>query len=369
MPAQWALFVDESGRFAEADAVSVAGVLAKSPLEHHLRGPLRDALARELPHVPWPPHRWLLNHPSAHLLWHARTGNRHVADAQLRALYDSAAVALAGCCADEWTAADTATSEGREPVRSALVALDRAMPPDARAALQAEVRRAAETLARIAASVAALPPQRNPHALLVAAGEAADRDAAAFPRGVGDRYLALLDAVIERAADLLLDRPGEHTLVLEVLARRLATGAPLAPDDLWSAARRVLGPEAMRTRGASTVRVFSCNVRAWSFAKPRPGGTARATTDNAWFVFADTAANASRRLLGSPTRLAAAQAELACLLPLPNTSDRSHLAAGGTLGEELHAARTQRRAPAFPAERRWRSWALEQAAQWATLPW
>ncbi len=351
----WGLFVDESGDFTSSeDPVAVAGLLVREDVAGGRAHEMRESVRRALPGLPWPLHASLLRQTGFIVALLGRHFERHGAFPE-------------GLQADVEAAARTALDllREREPaaLASAMAALaeGRKVPYLALERMTEQLRRRASVAARVLSAherkawafvrsvLQALDGQAQdglPAVLLLTSGETTDGDAGP---DADSRYLGALEALFDRAAAVLLRRPGRHRVWVRTLARgvwepRIGRRVPLRVQDVGAVLRRL--PE------RAAVRMTVAEVREFDEDVDFP------------YVFADFAANRARRVLRSALAgLRQSENELRVALAASvrsGTPTRTHLAATG-LGLRLAREAAPAGTPTPPGARRW---ALEQAAEW-----
>jgi hypothetical protein len=190
---RWDLFIDESGSFDDLDSDVVVGGLLVRAATHTTRA-LREALQQAAPGLPWPIHHRWLGQPAwmaclASLKpeafpWQSLQAPRHH--------LQSAWAALRSKRPGQTNAVEAALQAGRDDrelfqqVQALRVHIEQAAPNAAR-------QLAREQRAAIARAIAAVTATEQ---VIVVAGETERADAA----GAADRYLAVLEALLQRAA-------------------------------------------------------------------------------------------------------------------------------------------------------------------------
>jgi hypothetical protein len=358
--AHWSLFVDESGRFERPeDDVAVAGLLMPTPAMELAAGRVWRELGTALPHVPPPPHRWLVEKPVAHLGWHALDGFAHVS-AERRAAHHEAAALLERELPDEWRALLERLPRIDDEPPSRLVRrlgqrLDRLGPAGP---VRDEQR---EALAQVVRAIARLaePLPGWPSAVIVAAGEEA------LGAGAPDRYRSALAAAIERSVDavLALAGPGDHQLSLHAMRR---PASHLDEDGLRALAMQAGLPRhrASASLGIDGVGLHDRFVRRDGQPSPHP---------EPWPVVCDWIAYAARHHVAKDAPWAQVREGLEAELQLPASAGAGlrelPLAASvGTCSRGWRAARMA--GSPFPGEGApTRGWCVDQARLWSEVPW
>jgi hypothetical protein len=357
---RWVLFVDESGQFERPDdPVAVAGVLWTEGVRGSGAADMKRALLRAVPGLPWPLHASLLNQSAYVALASERTMRER--PSSLDEVGITVAVRQAVSVLLEYdrhlvNAELTALSwRPTVDVLRPLSAILREHTPLVHERLRHHANQGWAAVGRLLAALAAQNTDRAyPDVALVTASETELGDA--IEEGsTGDRYLAVLEPLLERTARLLERRDGAHELVLrasrrDVFDSRLATRGALAPPHLAALAREA---------STSRVRVVVGGVERFD-VHVDPG-----------YVLADFAANHARRTLLVPTRpVRLAEQKLADRLVVSvrsGTTALSHLAASGASRALINAAADLQDRPerVLPATLPRRRWACEQAWEWA----
>lgn len=355
MESRWNLFFDESGRFEDPDdEVAVAGLLVREDVTSFHSHRLRATLEEAVPALPWPLHSWLLYHPSYLLVvgrWRVDTWGEDEACERLgRDLigHVRAAAWVAELAAqDVLERATAAVAAGREPKKADLASLDAALrdqTPGVFQLLRDDLTSIQASIDRVLQACSTQPDTLGA-VNLVAAGEARRGDAQSHT----DRYLALLECAVERAASSIAQRPGPAHIWLHALQRDvhdpvLGRGVPLHT--------RHLGPLCERVRQ----RVAPDRVRVVQATCPQYDTSVRGA-----LVLADLVAHRSRHELGRRGSLVRVHRQLAKRLrgpALATESGLSHLASTGEPWSYLHR-------DGEGDEPSGRGWAVTQAIQWA----
>lgn len=220
MSETWWLYVDESGNFAKTtDHVVVAGLLIKEQATAAGQATLKVTLHGAAPHVPWPLHASRIKIPIMHALWARQKGPKHCST-QLAATSASALETLTEYEEARLRRVETAFIKRRQPRWNDLTELDTTL---ARVAPHIYVTLsdiAAEVLANIRHVLRTLAQHwlKNDEALVVCCSEPLPGEAAP-PSGIGDRYLIMLETMLERLRDFAGWGGGEHTINVRVLRR------------------------------------------------------------------------------------------------------------------------------------------------------
>ncbi|MGH7856057.1 MAG: hypothetical protein ACREQY_01915, partial [Candidatus Binatia bacterium] len=228
-PSRWRLYLDEAGRFEDAeDEVVVAGLLIRdlptaSPLV------LRQALLDAAPGLPWPLHANLLNLPVFFALAAraAREGG-HSAPSLLDPLADEVVRRLSPAFAEEVEQVLSSLRVNRPVAWEHLKPLDEALRhlgPVTYRRLQGVARAAARAVSSVIRALveASGGDRHSPHVLVVSAGETVRGDASEETDPATDfgtrRYLTQLECLLERVVGLLSLRDGSHEVFVLVLGR------------------------------------------------------------------------------------------------------------------------------------------------------
>ena len=339
------LFVDESGRFERPDEdVVVAGVLAPEATRLVDRSTLKRELTRLAPHHPWPLHAHsyacrVVDALAAGLAKEATDLQRQRAAAVRRTLHEHQGVL---------SRLERALGDGEEPTpdkgEPTLKELDRLLERRAPALSASLADATAATFAAIGRLLDAVCKDES--ATIVVASETERADAGA---GGADRYLVVLDTLIERAAAVVGRLSGRHTVCVvlcqrDVQSRRLpGTMVPMHAVEMRERLSGLARPE---------------NVAIAFDSSPRWGPAMHPA-----LVLADFVANRARHCVprsGTLARIEQATADLVGVAP--RREGRSHLAATGLAQQVLHAPQAPWPVAANgPGVRRW---AMEQAKEW-----
>jgi len=360
----WALFVDESGNFDDPDdIVAVSGVLLhhRSSLQPHV---LKSALKRAAPLLPWPPHAWLLNQPAFTAI--AIRELLRGGDGGVSGRVSSAAI-------DAYRAMRQADSGAVERVTQAFRAGD----PDVAkseiklltAAISTADRPAFDTLRHYGVEIRALVARLVTEAAaqervadeflpvwLVLSSETVTGDA--FPSSsTGDRYLTLLEVLLERLAQVLRRTGHEHEVAVWVSRRDVANGL--------GGTEHLAQPRLQRLITAAAKHQPTIQLTA--------AGIGRSTDERgAGYVVADFAANASRVATFPRGRtldeVYSVLRQRIGLVQLETGGVYSHCAANGAAAALI--ARAESEGVAAPrgellANQRRALWACQQAWTWA----
>lgn len=343
----WRLFVDESGQFGDpADRVSVAGILLRdSPgsTPAALERRLRDA-GRGI----WPHKASLLNHVSFYAVAAKATGREDSEGPEL----SDAIRWLAARKPKHFHRAVESLKAQKFPSWILMERLNVVLSeerPEAFAHLRARQRKTRAAVRRV---------MRDTKGWLVASAEG-DREpeyGVVAKRFDSARYLALLDAAVERAAAVVGQAPGVHSLQLWILVRSIvdpSTGEAVAMDRQLLDARFSKLPRPDNVELHPIPKEFDLR-------------------ENAALFLGDRASNAVRfclQRIRPNTSLERFESSLLLQLGTPTRSgqpERSHIAANGRTREQLSADSTDR----VIAEDELKTdvvyrWAREQAIEWS----
>lgn len=382
---KWKLYIDESGDFSEPDdEVVVAGVLVRDDADGWAGHELFNRLQDNLPHIPWPPHTAHIKHPAARVVWHAaaRDGDAgwDPAPASSRSVYDRAVDYLLEEVPEELAEAQRqALVDQNHWEHSGLGRVDwhhlihfenllNAHDPEIIAGLEREMERDLSAFRR--ELFEALPESDRNEAKFVPAyitvgGETWRGDA---ENPDSDRYVTLLERMIERANDVLARNGGDHEVHLLPLARHIQPGdegqRPLQTSDLEDLVTRI--EERKAEASDSTMPVL------------KPASVAKWTDKlDSRHAVADFVANQFRQIAEGTPSLETVELELSQRIGLPARSPSGKvttLAAAPTAAEKLGEARKKSMSPAEFVEdlkifKRIRGevmapWVYEQAAEW-----
>jgi hypothetical protein len=366
---RWRLFIDESGDFKRSDADPiVAGVLlGEGPAECDETW-IRQILIKELPFIPWPFHGWVTRRPLMYALWpevrvnNSAPGTEDAAKKALKLLQDRAPELLQKVL-DQ-------TKTGDPKKRGDVKALERIVQRFDRESfkcLEACMKRARNRLRKTAQLVG-----RSSAATIIVAAEG-ERGDAIPESGGGDRYLNLLEALLQRAADALLERKEDkaveyelriHVLTRYVMEPVLGRQIPLRAQDVGRVAGEGIGaPNRTLSRGLATVRLVPEQSSNW-IDDLRAG-----------LVLADYVSNeAVIWLHQAPTP----SVDKLCRRLKDHTKFRASFHEGNKLahtaasGEALRFLKFQRKEPDpptvhFSGKGQLRLWAQEQANEWGGI--
>jgi hypothetical protein len=367
-PAQWVLYLDESGRFDDPDdAVAVAGVLIRSESSLVTDSHIRSALETAAPGLPWPHHTaWHRLSAWVGLCCHrfALLGNGTAIPplviAAAQQVLDYLAVAESTVMARVIAALDA----GRNPEFEDLQLLSRRV--QLRPELTASSTRLVDYGRLAGDAVRSLledlscrleGPDGAPGVLVLAASEAELGDAGlhASDPVLADRYLALVGTLCGRLAASLERLGGEHRVEIHasmrnVRDRRFGKNVPLSPGHVQKAALEA-------RRQVTSVTLIAAGVAPFH-------------DSHALFVVADHLANAARhatRDAYSPLRDVELSLQAGSSIQVRSgTPARSHLASSGPPELWLRQARPDAFATpaAPPCDATLRRWSCEQGWEW-----
>ncbi len=224
MTLRWTLFVDESGNFNKPSAhVLVAGVCIPARIDAGFSVAFKHYVQKEAPLVPWPPHRTYMQRPSMYVLWYDARPDANLTDALTQALKDAHTL-FSARAADAQSRAAEALKSGAEPKWDDVKSLDRVFKEHQPNGYEAVNRYAEDTNAAVASVLRTLlqerlnlTPNDEAQPFAVFSSETMLGDAAS----ADDRYLQLLECLLERLADEFIRRGGEHTVDLNVASRHI----------------------------------------------------------------------------------------------------------------------------------------------------
>ena len=374
---RWHLYVDESGDFeSRGSAVLVAGLLVREGMATECHEWLRGLLEKRVSWVPWPFHATYLRNPVMYALWSELLGHDHgydelalVAPVVIRLLEERAAEALARA-----RKALSRTAEGgprRDPRYDDARALDNAVARDApaeRRKLLEIVGKTRERIAEVLRSLSCEEGDLETEAVLFCASESVTGDACPTEAKSPDRYMMLLECLIERVLDALLHRGGSYDVVVSALTRRIRNAvlgnlAELRLGDISQACSAAAGStDRTLERGGARIRLVPGQPR--TFDDSTHGG----------LVLADFLANHMRPGFARPRCLAdlIGRVELFCSVPLRSGSPSlPHVPGSGAAREFLREVRGPGFEPTLMEGEELRKvrginlWAIEQALAWA----
>lgn len=366
---EWDLYIDESGDFdSQEDDPLIAGILLPVGPPESNPAWQRKLLEDELPWIPWPIHTSEARNPVMHVLWpHAR--DLDPAE-QIRAFASDAAEALKKKEAEVLNRAVTRIRKQRAPDQEDVRKLRAVLRhrKEEWSALQHLARRSYERLKSAARAIG-----ESPRSSIILVGEPQQADA--WPmRKEDDRYLTMLPALLQRAADAILQSPGKHFVRVHVMVRHVVDptlgsaassvgekGAPgLHQRHVTAAIRTALGESAPKLQRRSSRVRFGAGLL----------GRNDDPNLRAGFVLADFAANALYRHFPGDARLAET-----CRLVRRKTRQRvtyseeprhPHIAASGRPFQYLSFTRGETTRKPLPGDAAMRPWAIEQANEWGT---
>lgn len=217
----WQLCIDESGQFDRTeDFVCVAGILIRTD-----NAPLvgvRNAIRRQLPNVPWPPHATYVRHLLSAVLWHCVA--RENPDVGWN-YYDSGSNEALTCehigqlirenFPDEWQAQCRLILENQDPVYQILGGwqhvLNGCLLESARHTLDEICRRNISALYNTLENLIQFSTVR-----IFISSEAWQGEAVILNQ---DRYLQLLETLLRRICETLTLTGDQHNVQLNILSR------------------------------------------------------------------------------------------------------------------------------------------------------
>jgi hypothetical protein len=360
---RWRLYVDESGecqRAGAAGGLAMAGVLVPiAACSPEALDRARTNVERDYPWLGWPLHRVSFTRTLAHLMaldrtdWAAGQRFPHAPPpAELRPQ-------VASMMADPAAAAEQAKPE--PSLQFIQYAIGRI--PDQR--WRSWFRHEDDAWFERAADVVRKFLKLEPSARVFLVGEGqpgktADQRESAYPWVKEEPelvpYLALLEVLLRRVGDALLEQAGDHEVELWISAIDV-NDKPLRPEDVLR-----LWDEAFQTRkahrGLNTVTAVVAEVKRY-----------RSTHTHAWFVAADFASSLARTNIFGHVDLKTAAANVASKAGFP--VDAEVLAAAGRVHRALQRARPCDGAPEKDLTVKAKHclpWAYEQTARWLRVP-
>lgn len=356
---RWRLYVDESGKFDSLDdEVLALGLLVRTDVSATEGANLRRSLQTAAPELPWPLHAAELNVPVYHALaaYAGRSGSGGGAAKGEDDLPDRVVAILRTGFERELETALSSVRAGQKPEGKALKALDQALRRASRRIYEEVQSRSRKALASVFRVMESLARAGNdapdaPAVMIVLAGESSRGDASpgvdpAVDRG-SERYLTVLECLLERTGDVVARRGGRHNVILEVLSRPSFNQA------------RHLGNVSRRVQAGVAAPVRLTAMQPLRFDAQVSGA----------LVLADAAANRARRsLVDAPNAsLLDFEDSLQKGLSAPvrgGSPPLSNLAATGRARFHVQEARHGRSSDPALLEREVRRWAKEQALEW-----
>ena len=207
MTERWAFYVDESGKFDDAqDDVVVAGLLLRDSASLHPHA-IKAALRRAIPLLPWPLHATFINQPAyvTMALEPAVRSDRQVAQTELGITVLQAWRLLKKRERDRVNAVARRLRESAEPQYDDIALLSSALRKADSLVFDRLRAHALETYAiaaRLVSDLAASESAGLPTILLAAASETVVGDAC-LPAKSSDRYLQLLGFTLGRVRQVL----------------------------------------------------------------------------------------------------------------------------------------------------------------------
>ena len=317
--AEWLCFIDETGDFGDPNAsVFVSAVLVECENEPTFIRRTRQAIGELAPLAPWPMHAWLAQRPEAHALWaidRPQAAARHGLEACARA----ARLHWEAHAPEALQRGLERLKQGKEPRMDDLRELERTR--DAQPcfiAFDSHTSTAKSRMSRIGRDLS------DGKIMGVIAGESHPGQA---PKG--DRYLAVLKALLERIDELLaLDDDARHVRLIvatrDVIHPILGQKTRLDRATLESViARRPSGFHSGRTFRVGAIQSYDENVH--------PG-----------LVLADFFANLTGRHVRGKSGLIVHDRHIRRTIGLslcPGDPRRPHAAARGVAAEWIAASR------------------------------
>ena len=249
MPVHWQLFIDESGDFSRKDDTHVvAGVLIRAPYHQDQGAALREAIARAMPGVAYPPHSWLISRlwPAGRLVGYLKCKTERERSPVVDACEPAIEILRVSGLGAATRFLESSESR-REPAPTDVRKVDdwlRFNAPTEHAALRALVARDLQNLRGVLAHLEKTVGAGR--AFVVGAVRTPIAASADFDAEVEseDPYILLLKELYERLFLLLRSSSGERQQVWVVAATRwverpgLPVPLPLHNRDLADAAQR-----------------------------------------------------------------------------------------------------------------------------------
>lgn len=350
---RWTLFIDEAGNFAEPkDHVLVAGVCIPARVDAGFGLALKHALQDAAPLVPWPLHRRLMNRVSSYVLWYAHRPISKLSGPIKSAL--SAADALFGEQAFDARARSLALlAEGKEPIWDDLGDLDRVLRGVHHANYELIQQYADEVKSAASAVMRVLVRERlkvdddpNAQPFVVFASESVLADA----HTSDDRYLVLLECLLERVWEEFDRREGKHTVDIHVASREVID--PRVPAHPDPRKHPTLSKGLVKHLSPQSPNTLMLADSVWSFdSEVEPG-----------IVFADILNN---YLYGQTKYQSLKITDIEALISnyfgittTPGTPELPQITASGIPRDSIKSRKV------LPAKPNTRVWAMEQARVW-----
>lgn len=344
---RWTLFVDEAGDFAESkDHVLVAGVCIPARIDAGFSLALKQYLTEAAPLVPWPLHRRLMNRASSYVLWYAHRPNSKIPEPFQHSL-EEAGEFLRSQVPDTFVRGLSSLEEGKEPKWDDLGALERELREsqftnyklihDYGDELKAAVASVMQILVRERLNFSEDP---NAEPFVVIASEPVLPD----EKPKTDRYLGLLECLLERVSDEFARRGSPHTVDVHVGMRSVFDSRVSTETNLSKGLVKHLAPTRPNPRILPD--------RIWNFdAEVEPG-----------IVFADIVNN---YLYGHTHYQSLHVAEIEGMVSnyfgitaTPGDLRLPQITASGIARESIKSRKL------LPADPETRVWAMEQAQSW-----
>lgn len=382
-PNRWHFFVDESGDFSrKSQEVTVAGVLVQADFLSQKEGTeqksLQTLLQQRLPWIPWPLHHAHIHHCLMPYLWDKssrlpETSHHPAPDvmqgAKIREVFDSVDAHFA-----ETTSLQEAVHRaitGNKPSIGDLNCLRGQLPRKLRNRLEdikgVYVSKYYKAIHKLVTD--SHKGSEQPVFLLFASGEAQRGDCAEREK---ERYLTLLEALLERVSEALLAQGGHHHVQHHIAFRMLQDG-PMRTRDLkqtfsetLSLSQDQLSKHRLRlTRGSASV--------TFSTEKPEQYNL----TADGGLIIADAIVSRLRHILNGSKRnqtLSRIEQGLTTDFALPSrfgAGGLTHLAAGGAMASTLRESRQNHPSQVTLVQNliqqsnpQLRPWSIEQALEW-----
>lgn len=374
---RWRLFVDESGSFEPDSSAAFLAALAFQVSADPLGlARLREILRKQVPLVPWPLHRWLLDKPAIYPFWSTLAP-------ELKLPTDTQASLKAAL--ELWEIYDPALSArissnlktGQEPSPRELQILSRTLreyKPQVLAQLKALATRNVEAVTNIFSTLFN-DASRSGHAFGFFAAEADPKDAIIDESG--ERYFNLLVNLLSRVHEVFARLDGEHLIEIN-LERRDAKHPDLPETKTPTDHHKTPLTRAHISRASNEVYAQLPSRAGHLRVRFSVGGVWASDDDtHPGLVVADSLANIfyrratrfereiSRRLGSELAHLHARIHQYTGLLAALNaTPELSHFSATGRAADAVSDARAGAQPTPFQPTELSRRWAAEQANQW-----
>ena len=349
---RWTLFVDEAGEFAEPkDHVVVAGVCIPARIDSGFSFALKHYLTEAAPLVPWPIHRRLMNRASSYVLWYAHRPSSNIPEPLQRSL-EEAGEFLTNEVPYTFVRGLSSLEDGKEPEWVDLGALERVLRESYFANYKLIHDYADELKAAVASVVRILVHERlrvsddpDTQPFVVFASESVLADA----HESDDRYLVLLECLLERVWEEFDRREGRHAIDVHVATRKVVDPRmPLGKGD----EKPLLSKSLVKHLAPKSANPLMLPERVWGFdVDVEPG-----------VVFADTVNN---YLHGVTKYQSLGISEIEGLIvdyfgitAHPGRLGLPQITASGIAWESIKSRKL------MSGERAARVWAVEQAQSW-----